>query len=394
MTYLTPHTIPLSRAAAALQDNPLRALYPLAARDGMISLANGHPSPDACDHFGLRNALDAAAADPMAWRYGPTAGDPRLRRALADLSGAQPDNVILTSGAQQGIDLAVRTLCDPGDTVLVPEALYPATLSVLTACGVTALPVSEDTDGLCLEALDQAIQDSKARVLYLTPTFGNPTGSVLSEDHRGALLALCARMGVSILEDDPYRDLWFAVPPPPSLWEMAGDRGARVIAFRSCSKSIAPGLRIGWMLAPHELAPHLTAMKQASDLQSSGTAQMVALTYLSSGRFDDWLIKVRALYRRRHDALQTGLVAAGFDAPAVTGGMFLWAQLPKQIDMARLFESAVAQGVLYAPGAAFAASSPDGEIARYARFCFASNGLERLKQATDRLADAVRLSAQ
>ncbi|MCY4178946.1 MAG: PLP-dependent aminotransferase family protein, partial [Litoreibacter sp.] len=241
--------------------------------------------------------------------------------------------------------------------------------------------------------LKQAIRDSKARALYLTPTFGNPTGSVLSTKRRGALLAICAGMGVSIIEDDPYRDLWFDAPPPSSLWEMAVDHGARVIALRSCSKSIAPGLRIGWMLAPQELAPHLTAMKQASDLQSSGTAQMVALAYLSSGRFEDWLIKVRACYLKRHNALLEGLIAAGFDAPSVTGGMFLWARLPEHIDPKRLFETAVAQGALYAPGAAFAASKSDSEIARYARFCFASNDLEPMKQATNRLAYAVRLSA-
>ncbi|UWR54866.1 PLP-dependent aminotransferase family protein (plasmid) [Phaeobacter inhibens] len=394
MTYLTPYTTALSRAAVALPENPLRALYPVAARDGMISLANGHPSPDACDYIGLQDALQAVAADPMAWRYGPTAGDPRLRRALAHLSGDQPDSVIVTSGAQQGIDLAIRTLCDPGDTVLVPEALYPATLSVLAACGVSAKPVSEDADGLCLDALEKAFQAKHGRMLYLTPTFGNPTGSVLSEERRCALLALCARMGVSIIEDDPYRDLWFDAPPPPSLWKMAGESGARVISLRSCSKSIAPGLRIGWMLVSPEIAPHITAMKQASDLQSSGTAQMTVLAYLSSGRFDDWLIKVRALCHRRHDTLREGLIAAGFDAPAVAGGMFLWARLPERIDVSRLFETAVAQGVLYAPGAAFDASGQGGEIARYARFCFASNDVASLKQATDRLAGATRLVAR
>jgi len=186
--------------------------------------------------------------------------------------------------------------------------------------------------------------------------------------------------------------LWFEAPPPPSLWEMSKSNDARVIALRSCSKSIAPGLRIGWMLTPQEITPHLVAMKQASDLQSSGTAQMVALAYLSSGRFSGWLATVRALYQARHDALQKGLVAAGFDAPAVTGGMFLWARLPEHIDPACLFEATVAQGALYAPGEAFAACSQVNDITRYARFCFASNSLEKISQATDRLADAVHLS--
>ena len=392
MTNITHSTMPLSRSAKALPKNPLRALYPLAARDGMISLANGHPSPDACDHIGLQDALKTATADPMTWRYGPTAGDPRLRSALANISGDQQDSVVVTSGAQQGIDLTIRTLCNAGDTVLVPEALYPATLSVLAACNVSAYAVPEDVGGICINGLDKAIRDSNARVLYLTPTFGNPTGSVLSEDHRAALLALCARMSVLIIEDDPYRDLWFEAPPPPSLWEMSKSNDARVIALRSCSKSIAPGLRIGWMLAPQELTPHLVVMKQASDLQSSGTAQMVALAYLSSGRFSGWLAKVRALYQARHDTLQKGLVAAGFDTPPVTGGMFLWARLPEHIDPVRLFEATVAQGALYAPGEAFAACSQVNDITRYARFCFASNGLENIRQATDRLADAVRLS--
>lgn len=170
---------------------------------------------------------------------------------------------------------------------------------------------------------------------------------------------------------------------------MAEESQARVISLRSCSKCIAPGLRIGWMLAPPEVAPQLAAMKQASDPQSSSTAQRTVLAYLSSGRFHDWRPKLRALYRERHNALRAGLIAAGLGVPSATGGMFLWARLPEHAAPTALFEAATARGVLYAPGAAFIASGARGEIARHARFCFASQDVDQLTKATKRLAEAV-----
>ena len=357
----------------------------------MLSLANGHPSPDARDADGLRDAARFASEDAMSWRYGPSDGDPELRERLGALSGDDPAAIIVTSGSQQGIDLAVRSMLDPGDRVGVPEAVYPATLSVLAANGVRALVLPEDEAGVVPNTLHEAIAKHGLRALYLTPTFGNPTGVLMPFERRRALLEACAVAGVTIIEDDPYRDLWFDAPPPPSLWELADDAsdGPLVVSLRSASKTIAPGLRVGWMLAPPSLRPSIVAVKQASDLQTSGLAQRTVASYLASGRLPDWMTRVRSLYRSRHDALIDGLTSAGFDAVPVAGGMFVWVPVPDGVDPQRLFDRAVANDVLYAPGAGFAATANGGIPSRFMRLCFVTQEEANVAVATGRLGVAL-----
>ena len=380
-------THPVSARARAIAPNPLRALFPIAAREGMVSLANGHPSPDACDVEGLREAAALASGDAMAWRYGTTPGDPELREALAQLSGDDPDAVIVTSGAQQGIDLAVRALADPDDAIGVPAAIYPAVLSVLAANGARPVALGEDGEGVTPEALKGALAGGLS-ALYLTPTFGNPTGTVMGVERRHAILRLCAGAGVPVVEDDPYRDLWFETPPPPSMWQMAEREGATVVALRSASKIVAPGLRLGWTLAPPPLRGGIVALKQASDLQASGLAQRTLVRYLASGRLDAWLPRVRALYRGRHDALVAGLRGNGLDARPVSGGMFVWLRLPDEADPAALFDRAVERGTLFAPGHGFAAG-PEVALEPHARLCFVTQNEAGIAQACERLGMAL-----
>jgi DNA-binding transcriptional MocR family regulator len=384
-----------SENAKGIPANPLRALFPLAAQSGMISLANGHPSPDARDAEGLNAAVALASDDLMAWRYGPSQGDPDLRAQLAAITNDNPEAVIITSGSQQGIDLAIRAALNSGAQIGIPQAVYPATLSVLAANGVQSVTIAEDSDGLMVEALRNAATTQGIAAIYMTPTFGNPTGVTMSLARRRALLDVCAEHAIVVIEDDPYRDLWFDVPPPPSFWELSKTDypSVAILSLRSASKTVAPGLRIGWMLAHKSLHPLVCAIKQASDLQACGLAQRTVLRYLKTGRMPDWLSRVRVLYRGRHDALVAGLLRNGFTPEPVSGGMFVWVSIPNAVDAARLFDCAVARNVLYAPGAGFAGSSADKATEPYMRLCFAGQTAEDIAVACDRLGAAL-LDAQ
>ena len=380
-------TAPPSIRARALPSNPLRALFPLAARPGMVSFANGHPSPDACDIDGLAKAAARAAREPEALRYGPSVGDTDLRVLLAGRSGSATDAVVVTTGSQQGIDLACRTLADPGRAVAVPRAVYPAVLGVLAANGLGATPVAEDADGIDPDALMRTLERDRPRALYLTPTYGNPTGAVMPPDRRVAILDACAAAGCAVIEDDPYRDLWLDAPAPPAMG--ADPRGAVVVTLYSASKTLAPGLRIGWMVVPAPLRATVAGLKQATDLQSSGLAQRTVLHYLADDGAGAWMEGVRGLYRARRAALLEGLAAEGVAAERPAGGMFVWARLPEEVDAEAAFERAVARGVLYAPGRAFAVGE-DPALERHLRLCFATGGEAVMREGAARLGAALR----
>ncbi|MEP4034892.1 PLP-dependent aminotransferase family protein [Pseudophaeobacter sp.] len=385
-----------SRCAAAIPLNPLRALFPLVARDGMLSFANGHPSPDACDHVGLAHAVDCAKDDEMSWRYGPSIGDPDLRPQLAMLSDVEPDAIVVTSGSQQGIDIAVRSALNPDDCVAIPSACYPAVLSVLAANGQRPIAIAEDEHGVLPEALHDTISSSAVRALYLTPTFGNPTGRVMPRARRIALLEICAQHDVLVIEDDPYCDLWFETPPHDTFVALARvvNRNADVIALRSASKSVAPGLRVGWMVVPDRLRGAVAAIKQASDLQTSGLAQRTVFHYLSSGQFDAWLPQVRALYQERQTVMIDGLHSAGFAPTPVDGGMFSWVKLPSGVNPETLFSNAVKQNVLFAPGISFASDPTNQSLRHHIRLCFAAQGCAKIKQGCKRLGQALAESSE
>lgn len=384
----------LNPFVTSIPANPLRALFPYAAWPGMLNLASGHPSRDAYDHEGLAEALAKAGADFTAWTYGPSGGDPLLLAALSEQVVEVPagHRLLVTSGAQQGIDLAIRTLAPPGAAVLVPEPVYPAVLSACAAVGIRAVGYRTEASDAAMSGLAEALAATPdARGVYALPTFGNPTGETLSQAQRLAMLALCAARGIPLIEDDPYRALWFRVPPPPSLLTLAPQvGGAVVIHLGSLSKIISPGLRLGWAIAPDMIAGPMQEARQASDLQPNSLAQRVALHYLRLGRLDTHMARVRALYAARHDALAERLAASGFVMPPVEGGMFVFARMPDGVERDGLFERAVARGVMYAPGEAFALRSGHAAFADRMRLCFVGLSDSDVPTAADHLIAAVR----
>lgn len=387
-------TVSINPFIAGIPANPLRALFPFGARPGMLNLASGHPSKDAYDLEGLTEAVGRASRDFSAWTYGSSAGDPALISTLIDTVATLPagQRLLVTSGAQQGIDLAIRTFAQPGSKILVPEPVYPAVLSTCAAVGVVPVGYQiapDDTELAALKAVLAANRDLRA--IYALPTFANPTGDTLTFEQRMQLLALCALHDIPVIEDAPYNELWFRAPPPPSLLDLAAQvDGVTVIHLGSLSKVMSPGLRIGWLIAPEGIATMMQEARQAGDLQPNALAQRVVYQYLQLDRLTDHVARVRKLYAERHDALAEVLTEAGFTVPKVEGGMFIFPFLPADRGNSELFDRAIAQNVLFAPGSAFCARAGSGLFADRLRLCFAGLTKPDIMLAARRLVAAVR----
>ncbi|QUS35283.1 PLP-dependent aminotransferase family protein [Falsirhodobacter algicola] len=386
----------LSPLVTSIPENPLRALFPYAARPGMLNLASGHPSRDAYDVQGLEDAAAAAARDPGAWTYGPAAGDPGLIEAIGDFARPAPPGgkLIVTSGAQQAVELALRALAPPGSEVLLPEPIYPAILSLCASAGLRVRGYAVGAEDTALDGLAAALRAGNARAIYALPTYSNPGGETWSQSQRLRALTLCAEAGVPLIEDDPYRMLHLDSPPPPSLAELAAEvPGACVIHAGSLSKFVAPGLRLGWATGPTPILQAMQDLRQAADLQPNSFAQRVAVHYLRSGRVAGHLERVRALYAARKAALSDALHTAGFTIPQTGGGMFLFPRLPEGQQARALFDRAVAADVLIAPGPAFALPAGTSRFDDRARLCFAGLSEDLIREAAARLIAAMERTA-
>ncbi len=385
--------------------SPIRELFPYLSQPGMISLAGGYPSPSLFDAEGLAHAAaQAMTGDAQTLQYGATEGLPILRTSLAALMrerGIQSstEQVMVTTGSQQAFDLLVRVLIEPGDTVLVEVPAYPATLQALRLAQARIVPVPMDEHGLQADALAELLQQlpdtQRPKLLYTVPNFSNPRGTLLAAERREALVQLACTHGFWVVEDDPYGELRFdtAGPMPPTL-RTIGDRLADggvnpVVYLSSLSKTVAPALRVGWMLADNSLLRRCAIAKQTVDLCTSPLAQMVAARYLESGRYPGTVQRARIEYQRRMQALvqsiTTQLDGRVHCAPPA-GGMFVWATFAQSIAPRALFDAAVAQQVLYVPGKAF---YPDSAPHHTMRLSFAAPDVPQIEQAVQRLAAAV-----
>lgn len=360
----------------APQGSPIRELFKYVGRPGMISFAGGYPSKDLFDREGIAQALDAAyRSDPIAClQYGDTAGAPLLRRSLARLMAARgverdAEDIVVTTGSQQGFDLLLRTLIAPGDTALIEEPAYPAAIQALRLAGANIVTVRTDIDGIDVDALaaqlDALPAANKPKLLYTVPTFANPTGATLPQARREALLRLAVARRIVLVEDDPYGELRFSGASVPPMLALADDcPGARdwVVYFGSLSKIVAPGLRIGWTIAPAPIARRMIVAKQTSDLCTAPLSQETVRHYLDSGGLELHLRSIVGAYRSRCDALLKALAHFAphdieFNAPA--GGMFVWARLTGGRDAGEVLKRAIEQNVMFVPGVAFFVREPD-----------------------------------
>lgn len=370
----------------------VREILAVTSQPGMISFAGGLPAPELFDAEGMRAAYDAAFAQSArrALQYSTTEGTPELRAAVAArLDGrglaTTGDDVLITTGSQQGLGLITTALIEPGDVVLVENPTYLAALQGFALAGARVIPVPCDEEGMLPDALAELVARERPKLLYTIPTFQNPTGRTLPAARRAEIAAIAARLGLWLLEDDPYGDLRYEGRELPWLAAHPGaeDRTALLGSF---SKVMAPGLRLGWLRAPAALLRGAVLAKQSADLHTSTVDQLAAAQYLRAVDLDAHVARVRDAYRIRRDALLSGLAAAlppGSTWNRPEGGMFVWARLPEGHDATALLRAATARGVAFVPGAPFYAHDPDP---RTLRLSFTTHTPKEIEEGLRRLA--------
>ncbi|MBR8655345.1 PLP-dependent aminotransferase family protein [Achromobacter sp. Marseille-Q0513] len=391
---------PYAAAFAEPAGSPIRELFPYLSRPGMISFAGGYPSPTLLDGAGIEQAAQRVFAQGAGiLQYGATEGAPALREALARLCDARgieakPEDILVTTGSQQAFDLLVRVFVEPGDVVYVESPSYPATLQALRLAGARIEQVPVDDQGMRIDVLESLLANAPAdalpKLIYTVPTYSNPCGTLLSQERRAQLASLAARHGVIVVEDDPYGELRFS----PTAVEPIHALGARlpsanpVIYLSSLSKTLAPALRVGWMVAPAEVIRRCAIAKQTTDLCTSPIAQLIAAEYLNAGRYPDTVERARREYGARMQAMVDMLQAelgGRIRANPPEGGMFIWAEAQDDLAPGALFQACVDQGVLFVPGAAFYAANPK---AGTMRLSYAAPNVDQIREGVRRLAAA------
>jgi DNA-binding transcriptional MocR family regulator len=324
----------------------------------LLSFAQAFPAPETYPARELGRALQAALTEQGVLGYGHIQGEPELREEVATLllergMSVSPDHMLITSGAQQGIDLALRALTQPGDVILVEDPVYPGVLELAALRGQRVVGIPNDGGELRIDALEAACSAYAPRLLYLVPTYSNPTGKSLTRECREAVLRTASAHNLWILEDDTYGLLGFDRSTPPALQSMG--RSERVVYITSFSKMLTPALRLGALVAPVSVLPALAAAKQSSDLVCSALMQRALAHYLRQGRMAMHLQGVRELYVQRRDAmlqaLQRHLPRCTWTDPE--GGLSLWVDLPPGIIERDFTADALRQGIGIAPGAVF-----------------------------------------
>ena len=380
--------IPLASAARRIDSSAIRDLLHVVDRADVISLAGGLPAAETFPGAALTAAIaDIVAADPSALQYSTTEGFLPLREWVAGRHDARADDVVVTHGSQQALDLVARALVEPGDTVALADPGYVGAIQVLRLAGARLLPIPVDADGLRVDVLEERLRaGARPALVYVVANFNNPTGATLAYERRAALGALADHYGFVVVEDDPYGDLRWRGEPLPPLASFTD----RTITLGTVSKIVCPGLRIGYAVAPSSVAPALVLVKQALDLHTSTLSQQGVHRLLTTpGFLAAQLDRLRPLYRDRATALAYALQRElgdqlRFHPPS--GGMFVWAEFVDDVDTQQLLPSAVARGVAYVPGQAFAVGT---DHHRCLRLSFVTTSPEQLLEGVRRLAAAV-----
>ena len=386
-----------------VETSAIRELFKLLGKPGIISFAGGFPDAALFDVEGIREATNAALTqDPgAALQYGATEGYNPLREELAGFMRAKgatvaADQLIVTTGSQQALDLLGKTMISPGDKVIVEGPTFLATIQCFRLYGAELITAPVDGHGVQTDALEALMAEHKPKLVYLIPTFGNPSGATLSLERRKKVLELAVKHNTLVVEDDPYGDLYFGEAPPPSLLALSdsvpGSR-ERLAHCGSLSKVLSPGLRVGWMVAPPELLAKATMCKQFSDAHTSTFAQATAAQYLKAGRMPATLDKVRKVYAERAQTMGDTLrrdLGNAIEFVQPQGGLFVWARLTgaggKVANGNDFAKRAIDQGVAFVPGTPFFASNPDHATLRLS---FATVGVDKIVDGVGRLAAAL-----
>lgn len=385
----------LSARTRGVTSSAIREILKVASRPDITSFAGGLPAPEYFPIDAMRAAADRVLSNygRQALQYAATEGVGELRELIAATVSAQEpaapvtaENVILTTGSQQALDLVAKVLLDPGDLVVTEDPSYLGALQAFRLFQASYAQVAMDDEGVEPDALAAALARNP-KFAYLLPTFQNPTGRTMGRERRETVARLVERHRVPLVEDDPYGAIYFERPAGPSLRSLAPDW---TLALGTFSKTLAPGLRLGWVVGPAAWVARLAQVKQSADLHTSTLSQYVALEVLKSGALEPHLEVLRGVYRERCEAMLQALgehFPAGSRWTVPTGGMFVWVELPSGVDVSPLLPKVVAEErVAYVPGAPF---HPNGGGLNTMRLNFTHAPAEVVRDGVARLGRAL-----
>jgi len=384
--------------ARGMVASEIRALFAVAARPEIVSLAGGTPYVAALplDVVGGMVGDLVAGQGAQALQYCTAQGDAGLRERICEVMSlegieAHPDDVVVTVGSQQALDLLARIFIDPGDVVLAEAPSYVGALGAFAAYQAEVVHVPMDEDGLIPEALEQAMaavaaSGRRAKFLYTVPNFHNPAGVTLSAARRPRILEICQRAGLLVVEDNPYGLLGFDGDP---MRAMRADAAEGVVYLGTFSKTFAAGVRVGWAVAPPAIRDKLILAAESAVLCHSSFAQLTVREYLATQPWQEQIKDFRELYRIRRDAALdslTRMMPAGCEWTRPAGGFYVWLRLPDGIDAKAMLPRAISGRVAYVPGTGFYA---DGAGAQFARLCYAFPEPDRIREGIRRLASVI-----
>ncbi|MFE0098751.1 PLP-dependent aminotransferase family protein [Streptomyces sp. NPDC059009] len=384
----------VSRRVAALSVSSPYAVPARKPGPDFVNLVGGAPAVEALPLAEIREVTQELLAGPdtggPALAYGPNAGDPALRRLIADREGVDPARILITNGGLHGTSLALQSVAEPGDVVVVDDPVFPDTIRIVEQTGADIHPVPVGPHGLDVDVLEERLRGGlRPKAVYTVPDFHNPGGGLLPHARRLRLVELAERYGFFVLSDNPYR----AFSPDGRAEPDFPLDSDRVVVAHTFAKTLGPGLRLGWLVAPEWLAPHVINLRRRLDFQSSTLSQAIARTLLSrDGWFDELLGRSRDLYRERADLTVRALREAGdqleFDDPA--GGFFVWARVKGGATAARLLsERAEEAGVVYSVGT-FYDPLQQGRYADHLRLAYSQARHEHLVAGLERLTAVLR----
>ena len=390
-----------SASARVMSRSLIRELLKLTRRGGIISFAGGLPDPSTFPVAELKTiTTQVLEREPhLALQYGPTEGDARLRDELVrwmakDGIRVTRDQVLITIGSQQGLDIVGRVFLDPGDVVIVERPSYIAALQVFRMYRVEMIGVAQDDDGMRMDLLEETLAGlveagKRPKIIYVVPDFQNPSGVTMSEPRRRRLLALAREYRTLIVEDNPYRELRFEGESPPPV--AALDEDGRVIYLSTFSKTLCPGMRIAWVAARDEFIQQFVTAKQGMDLCCPAFTQAIAAEFCASGAIYARVPMIAALYRRKRDVMLGALereMPPGVSWTHPHGGLFLWVRLPEGMDTEHLLRPAIEEeGVAYVVGSGFHA---DGGGKNTMRLNFSFPSEKEIEEGIRRLANLVK----
>jgi 2-aminoadipate transaminase len=381
-----------ARRAAGMSASEVRALFSVASRPDVVSLAGGMPYVQALPPEHVLEVVESVLVEraDVALQYGAGQGSPILRERLVMLMGeedtqADPEDLVVTTGAQQALDLVGKVLLDPGDVVAVEAPAYVGALSAFSAYEPRFLQIDLDDEGMVVERLEEALlQGERPKFVYTVPSFHNPAGVTMSRARRQHLVTLCREARIPIVEDNPYGLLRFDGEPEPTLRSLDPQN---VIYLGTVSKVFSPGVRVGWAVAEPGVLQRLVLAKEAADLCGSQFTMLVTERYFGGELWRRNLEQLVQTYKSRRDAMLSAL-AERFPADATwtrpAGGFFVWVTLPEYFDTPTLLAAAVERKVAYVPGTAF---YPDGRGRRQMRLSFSYPAEERIHEGVERLGE-------